>query len=57
MVVLQPEDAVAADTPAEELLTKLSGTGQRIVVVEGGKLVGVVTASDISRWIQRQSHS
>ena len=57
MVVLQPEDAVAADTPAEELLTKLSGTGQRVVVVEDGRLVGVVTASGISRWMQRQSHS
>ncbi|MGZ8755246.1 MAG: site-2 protease family protein [Acidimicrobiia bacterium] len=57
MVVLQPEDAVTADTPAEELLAKLSGTEQRIVVVEGGKLIGVVTASDITRWIQRRSLS
>ncbi len=57
MQVLQPEDAVGADTPAEEVLTKLSGTGQRVVVVEDGRLVGVVTASDITRWMQRQSLS
>ncbi|MDH3260324.1 MAG: site-2 protease family protein [Acidimicrobiia bacterium] len=55
MQVLQPEDAVGAGTPAEEILTKLSGTGQRVVVVEDGRLVGVVTASDITRWIERQS--
>lgn len=57
MVVLLPEDAVAADTPAEQLLAKLSGTGQRVVVVESGKLVGVVTASDLTRWMQRRSLS
>jgi CBS domain-containing protein len=57
MQMLQPEDAVGADTPAEELLIKLSGTGQRVVVVEDGRLVGVVTAGDITRWIQRQSLS
>lgn len=57
MQVLQPEDAVGADTPAEEVLAKLSGIGQRVVVVEDGRLVGVVTASDITRWMQRQSLS
>jgi Zn-dependent protease/CBS domain-containing protein len=57
MQVLQPEDAVGADTPAEDLLTKLSGTGQRVVVVEDGKLVGIVSPSDITRWMQRQSLS
>jgi Zn-dependent protease len=57
MEVLQPEDAVGADTPAEELLTKLSGTGQRVVVVDDGRLVGIVSPSDITRWMQRQSLS
>ena len=55
MQVLEPEDAVRADTPAEELLAKLSGTGQRVVVVEEGRLVGIVSPSDITRWMQRQS--
>jgi Zn-dependent protease len=57
MQVLQPEDAVGADTPAEDLLAKLSGTGQRVVVVEEGRLVGIVSPSDITRWMQRQSLS
>ncbi|HKZ28958.1 MAG TPA: site-2 protease family protein [Acidimicrobiia bacterium] len=57
MQVLEPDDAVAADTPAEELLVKLSGTGQRVVVVEDGRLVGIVSPSDITRWMQRPSFS
>ncbi len=57
MQVLQPEDAVGADTSAEEVLTRLSESGQRVIVVEDGRLVGVVTASDITRWMQRQSLS
>jgi len=57
MQVLRPDDAVAADTPAEDLLAKLSGTGQRVVVVEGGRLVGIVSPSDITRWMQRPSLS
>lgn len=57
MVVLQPADAVSADAPAEELLTRLSVTGQQVVVVEDGRLAGIVSASDITRWLQRQSLS
>ncbi len=57
MQVLNPEDAVSADTPAEELLAKLSGAGQRVVVVEDGRLVGIVSPSDVTRWMQRQSLS
>ncbi len=57
MQVLEPEDAVGADTPAEEILSKLGGTSERVVVVEDGTLVGVVTASDIARWMQRRSLS
>jgi Zn-dependent protease/predicted transcriptional regulator len=55
MQVLQPEEAVGTDTPAAEILRKLSETGERVVVVEAGQLVGVVTASDITRWMQRKS--
>lgn len=55
MQVLQPEDAVAADTPAEELLARLAGSGQRVVVIEEGRLVGIISPSDITRWLQRQS--
>jgi Zn-dependent protease len=57
MQVLQPEDAVSADSPAEELLAKLKDGGQRVVVVQEGRLVGIVSAGDITRWMQRQSLS
>ena len=57
MQVLQPEDAVGGDAPAEELLARLSVSGQQVVVVEEGRLVGIVSATDITRWLQRQSSS
>jgi len=55
MLELRPDEAVRADTPAEELVAKLGGTGQRVVVVEDGRLVGIVSPSDITRWMQRGS--
>jgi Zn-dependent protease/predicted transcriptional regulator len=57
MHVLRPEDAVSTDAPAEELLGRFQAGGQRVVVVEEGKLVGIVSAGDITRWLQRQSLS
>lgn len=54
MQVLEPADAVGADAPAEELLTRLSVSGQQVVVVEEGRLVGIISASDITRWMQRR---
>lgn len=55
MQVLLPEDAVAAETPATDLLARLVGRGQRVVVVEDGRLVGIISPSDVTRWLQRQS--
>lgn len=57
MQVLQPEDAVNANSPAAELLEKFKDGGQRVVVVDEGKLIGIVSAGDITRWMQRQSLS
>ena len=57
MQVLQPVDAVSGDAPAQELLAKLSVSGQQVVVVEEGRLVGIVSATDITRWLQRHSSS
>jgi CBS-domain-containing membrane protein len=57
MQVLHPEDAVRPDTPAEDLLGRFQDGGKRVVVVEDGKLVGIVSAGDITRWLQRQSLS
>ena len=57
MQVLHPEDAVDPATPAAELLGRLQDGGKRVVVVEDGTLVGIVSAGDITRWLQRQSLS
>jgi CBS domain-containing protein len=57
MQVLKPEDAVGGGAPAEELLAKLSMSGQQVVVVEEGRLVGMVSATDITRWLRQQSLS
>jgi CBS-domain-containing membrane protein len=53
MRVLEPEDTVAADVDVESLIPRLSGEGRRVVVVSEGRLVGIISASDIARWIQR----
>lgn len=52
MRVLEPEDAVSADTDVESLIPRLSGEGHRVVVVSEGRLVGIISASDVARWIQ-----
>jgi Zn-dependent protease/predicted transcriptional regulator len=53
MRVLEPEDTVPADVDVESLIPRLSGEGRRVVVVSEGRLVGIISASDIARWIQR----
>lgn len=52
MRVLEPEDAVAADADVESLIPRLSGEGRRVVVVSEGRLVGIISSSDVARWIQ-----
>ncbi|MEU9122448.1 site-2 protease family protein [Streptomyces sp. NPDC048506] len=49
--------AVAApDEPLSQALDRLTlSTGPRILVVDGGRLVGIVTGKDISRLVQRRS--
>jgi Zn-dependent protease/predicted transcriptional regulator len=49
---LEPEDAVAADADVESLIPRLAGEGRRVVVVSEGHLVGIISSSDVARWIQ-----
>lgn len=51
---LEPEDAVDSDTDAETLLPRLVGEGNRVVVVRDGRLVGIISSSDVARWMQRR---
>jgi Zn-dependent protease/CBS domain-containing protein len=46
---------VAPDTSVEDALNRMSNRGAngRALVVEHGRLVGIVSASDVARWIQR----
>lgn len=50
---LEPDDAVSADTDAETLLPRLVEEGHRVVVVRDGRLVGIISSSDVARWMQR----
>jgi len=46
---------VSPDTTVEEALEEMSRPSAkgRALVVDGGRLVGIVSASDVARWIQR----
>ncbi len=50
---LEPEDAVSSETDVETLLPRLVGEGRRVVVVRDGRLVGIISSSDVARWMQR----
>lgn len=53
MTPLEPGDAVSADAPVDHLIDRLAGGGRRVVVVDGGRLVGIISPSDVTRWLQR----
>lgn len=54
MTPLEPDDAVPVDAPVDELVQRLAGGGRRVVVVQSGRLVGIISPSDITRWMQRR---
>jgi Zn-dependent protease/CBS domain-containing protein len=50
------EDACTVDitTPMEEVLERIAETeDQRVLVVDGARVVGIITPRDIARWVQR----
>jgi Zn-dependent protease/CBS domain-containing protein len=53
MQVLRPEDVFASDDAVQDLFRRLPDVGDRAVVVESGRLVGIVTAADLARWARR----
>ena len=47
-----PDNSIAVDTPIKEALSKMSGTGlSRLLVVEKGKMVGIVTLKDLLEFL------
>src|SRR5690606_6947041 len=55
--VMVPADkgiTVSADTPMTEVITNLAeATGGRLLVMSNGKLEGIITRSDLARWMER----
>jgi Zn-dependent protease/CBS domain-containing protein len=50
------EDACTVDiaTPMDEVLEQIAETDdQRVLVVDGARVVGIITPRDIARWVQR----
>lgn len=46
---------VPPDATLQDVLETMSGSGvQRVLVVDDGRLVGVISASDVSRWLQKE---
>ncbi len=47
-----PDDSVDPDTPVKEALSKMSGSGlSRLLVLEHGKMVGIVTLKDLLEFL------
>lgn len=54
MVPLGDQVMVAPDAPMDQVMAKLDdGEAGRVLVVEDGEVVGIITPSDLSRWLRR----
>jgi CBS-domain-containing membrane protein len=51
MTPIGPDDVVNVDEPLENLLLRPSGGEDRVVVVDDGRVVGMIDASDLRRAI------
>ncbi|HZD70649.1 MAG TPA: site-2 protease family protein [Actinomycetes bacterium] len=54
MVPLGDQVIVAPDAPMDQVMGKLEdGEAGRVLVVEDGEVVGIITSSDLTRWLRR----
>jgi CBS domain-containing protein len=54
MVPLGDQIVVPPDAPMDQVMAKLEdGEAGRVLVVEDGEVVGIVTPSDLTRWLRR----
>jgi Zn-dependent protease/predicted transcriptional regulator len=52
---LREQLTVAPETPMDQVLSKLQQEeAQRVLVVEDGEVVGIITPVDVARWLQRR---
>jgi CBS domain-containing protein len=54
MVPLGDQVVVAPDAPMDSVIGKLQdGETGRVLVVQDGEVVGIITPSDLTRWLRR----
>ncbi len=54
MVPLGDQVVVPPDAPMDQVMTKLEeGEAGRVLVAEDGEVVGIITPSDLTRWLRR----
>jgi CBS domain-containing protein len=54
MVPLGDQVVVAPDARMDDVLGKLQdGEAGRVLVVQDGEVVGIITSSDLARWLRR----
>jgi Zn-dependent protease/predicted transcriptional regulator len=54
MVPLGDQVVVAPDTPMDQVMAKLEdGEAGRVLAAEAGEVVGIITPSDLTRWLRR----
>jgi Zn-dependent protease/CBS domain-containing protein len=54
MSPLSDQVAVSPDTPMDRVMARLQDEQtHRVLVVQGGEVVGIITPFDVSRWLQR----
>ena len=54
MVPLGDQVVVPPDAPMDQVMAKLEdGEAGRVLVVDDGEVVGIITSSDLTRWLRR----
>jgi CBS domain-containing protein len=54
MVPLSEQVVVPPDAPMDEVMAKLEdGEAGRVLAAEDGEVVGIITSSDLTRWLRR----
>jgi CBS domain-containing protein len=54
MVPLDDQIVVAPDAPMDQVMAKLEdGEAGRVLAAEDGEVVGIITSSDLTRWLHR----
>jgi CBS domain-containing protein len=54
MVPLGDQVVVPPDAPMDQVMAKLEdGEAGRVLAAEDGEVVGIITSSDLTRWLRR----